>query len=129
MNLEQQQKIVVEALENVKGHDIQVYDTQPLTSLFDRVVIVSGTSDRQTRSLAHEVARQAKQFGLEVIAIEGEDSGEWVLIDLGDIVVHCMQPAIRDYYQLEELWGDRPIDLQSIQDTPMPIAPKKTQES
>jgi len=126
MNLEQQQKIVVEALENIKGHDIKVFDTQPLTSLFDRIIIVSGTSDRQTRALAHEVAREAKKYGLDIIAMEGENSGEWVLIDLGDIVVHCMQPAIRAYYQLEDLWGDHPIELQIIQDTPMPVPEKNS---
>jgi len=114
MNLAQQEKIVLDALENVKGHDIQIFDTQPLTSLFDRVVVVSGTSSRQTRALANEVQRQARKFGLDIIAIEGEGSGEWVLIDLGDIVVHCMQPAIREYYQLEDLWGDHPLELDSI---------------
>src|SRR5690625_1169215 len=120
MNLEQQQKIVVEALEDVKGHEIQIFNTQPLTSLFDRVVIASGTSNRQTRALANEVIRKAREYGLHIIAVEGESSGEWVLIDLGDIVVHCMQPAIRNYYQLEALWCVHPISLASVRQTPLP---------
>src|SRR5690625_2583772 len=120
MNLEHQEKIVLDALENLKGHDIQAFDTRPLTSLFDRVFIATGTSNRQTRSMADEVVRQAKKHGLEVIAVEGETEGEWVLIDLGDIVVHCMQAAIRDYYQLEDLWGDHPLELEKIRAYTLP---------
>ncbi|MGB3835214.1 ribosome silencing factor [Castellaniella sp.] len=109
MNLQKQQRLVVDALEDTKAQDIKVFNTTGLTSLFDRVIVASGTSNRQTRAMASHVAEQAKHGGLEVIATEGEETGEWVLIDLGDIVVHCMQPAIRSYYNLEEIWGTKPV--------------------
>jgi len=127
MDLQLQQKIVVQTLEDAKGQDIQVFDTQPLTSLFDRVVIVSATSGRHTRALADQLGRKAKEYGIDIVATEGEDGGEWVLIDLGDIIVHCMQPAIRDYYRLEEIWGDHPISLEQIlaQTLPEPDKLKK----
>lgn len=109
MDLRKLQRIVVDALEDVKGQDIQVYNTTALTQLFDRVVLASGTSNRQTRALASHVAERVKQAGGKVISVEGEDTGEWVLVDLGDIVVHVMQPAIRTFYNLEELWGDKRV--------------------
>jgi ribosome-associated protein len=109
MDLRKLQRLVVDALEDVKGQDIRVFDTRPVTDLFDRVVLVSGTSNRQTRALAAHVRDQVKQAGGDVISVEGEDSGEWVLVDLGDIVVHVMQPAIRAYYNLEEIWGGKPV--------------------
>lgn len=109
MNLQKQQRLVVDALEDTKAQDIKVFNTTGLTGLFDRVIIASGTSNRQTRAIASHVAEQAKRNGLQVIATEGEETGEWVLIDLGDIVVHCMQPAIRSYYNLEEIWGTKPV--------------------
>src|SRR5690625_6821721 len=114
MNLEQQEKIVLEALEDVKGHDIRAFDTTPLTSLFDRVFIATGTSNRQTSSMANEVVRQARKYALDVVAIEGQTEGEWVLIDLGDIVVQCMQDAIRDYFKLVDLWCDHLMNLFNI---------------
>jgi len=98
----------------VKAQDIQVFDTTPITSLFDRVVIASGTSNRQTRALAKSVHDKVRETGAPVLSIEGADTGEWVLVDLGDVVVHIMQPAIRDYYRLEDLWGERPIELDEI---------------
>jgi ribosome-associated protein len=98
----------------VKAQDIQVFDTTPITSLFDRVVIASGTSNRQTRALAKSVHDKAREVGAPVLSMEGGDTGEWVLVDLGDIVVHIMQPAIRDYYRLEDLWGETPIELDEI---------------
>jgi ribosome-associated protein len=109
MDLRKLQRLVVDALEDIKGQDIRVFDTRPVTDLFDRVVLVSGTSNRQTRALAAHVRDQVKQAGGDVISVEGEDSGEWVLVDLGDIVVHVMQPAIRAYYNLEEIWGGKPV--------------------
>jgi ribosome-associated protein len=109
MDLRKLQRLVVDALEDVKGQDIRVFDTRPVTDLFDRVVLVSGTSNRQTRALAAHVRDQVKQAGGDVISVEGEDTGEWVLVDLGDIVVHVMQPAIRAYYNLEEIWGGKPV--------------------
>ena len=107
MNLPKLQKLVVDALEDIKGHDIEVINTSKLTSLFDRVVIACGDSNRQVKSLARHVQDKVRAAGGEVISSEGEESGEWVLVDLGDIVVHVMQPAIRKYYNLEELWGGK----------------------
>ena len=98
----------------MKAQDIQVFDTTPITSLFDRVVIASGTSNRQTRALAKSVHDKVRETGAPVLSIEGADTGEWVLVDLGDVVVHIMQPAIRDYYRLEDLWGETPIELDEI---------------
>ena len=109
MDLTKQQRLVVDALEDVKAHDIKVFDTTKLTGLFDRVIIVSATSNRQSRALAASVRDKVKDHGGHVISVEGEDTGEWVLVDLGDIVVHIMQPAVRAYYNLEELWGGKPV--------------------
>ena len=104
----------MDALEDVKAQDIQVFDTSPITSLFDRVVIASGTSNRQTRALAKSVHDKVREAGAPVLSMEGGDTGEWVLVDLGDVVVHIMQPAIRDYYRLEDLWGEVPVLLEEI---------------
>jgi len=109
MDLTKQQRLVIDALEDVKAHDIKVFDTTRLTGLFDRVIIVSATSNRQSRALAASVRDKVKDHGGQVISVEGEDTVEWVLVDLGDIVVHIMQPAVRDYYNLEELWGGKPV--------------------
>jgi ribosome-associated protein len=109
MNIQTLQKIVVDALEDVKGQDIKVFDTTDMTELFDRVIITSGTSNRQTRALADRVRQKVKAAGAPVLSVEGEDTGEWVLVDLADAVVHIMQPAIRAYYNLEELWGGKPV--------------------
>src|SRR5690606_11735310 len=95
MDLRKQQRAVIDALEDVKAQDIKVFNTTHLTSLFDRVVVASATSNRQTRALANRVKEKAHDLGIDVIATEGEETGEWVLVDLGDIVVHIMQPAIR----------------------------------
>jgi ribosome-associated protein len=111
MDIKKLQTLVVDALEDVKGQDIQVFDTVHLTSLFDRIAVVSGTSNRQTKALAASVRDKVKDAGGDVIGIEGEDTGEWVLVDLGDMIVHIMQPAIRQYYRLEEIWGDKPVKL------------------
>ncbi|MGE0803815.1 MAG: ribosome silencing factor [Lautropia sp.] len=105
------QRVVVDALEDIKAQDISVYNTTGLSDLFDRVVVASATSNRQTRALAAHLRDKVKEKGFEVIATEGEDGGEWVLVDLGDIVVHIMQPAIRTYYNLEELWGAKPVRM------------------
>ncbi len=122
MNIQKQQRIVIDALEDAKAQDIKVYNTTELTSLFDRVIIASGTSSRQTRAIAGHVADQARRRGIEVIACEGEDSGEWVLIDLGDIVVHCMQPAVRAHYHLEEIWGAKPVRVRLLPQGPATAA-------
>ncbi|CAM5793424.1 ribosome silencing factor [Castellaniella caeni] len=118
MNLQKQQRLVIDALEDTKAQDIKVFNTTGLTGLFDRVVIASGTSNRQTRAIASHVAEQAKKQGLDILAFEGEDTGEWVLVDLGDIVVHCMQPAIRSYYNLEEIWGAKPVRVRLLSSGP-----------
>lgn len=105
MNIENKIKLIVDALEDIKAHDIVVIDTRKLTSLFECMVIASGDSNRQTRSLARNVQEKVREAGATVISVEGEETGEWVLVDLGDIVVHVMQPAVRAYYNLEELWS------------------------
>lgn len=117
MNIEKMQGIVIDALEDVKAQDIKVFSTTHLTGLFDRVIIASGTSNRQTRSLANSVIDKAKEHKMSILAHEGEETGEWVLVDLGDIVVHCMQPAIRQYYNLEEIWGERPVKVKLLPQT------------
>lgn len=108
MEIAQLQQIVVSALEDIKARDIEIIDTSRHTPLFDRIVIASAESGRQTRALARNVHDKVREAGGEVIGIEGEDSGEWVLVDLGGIVVHVMQPAVRSYYRLEELWDGTP---------------------
>ena len=107
MKLPQLQKLVLAALEDMKGKDIEVINTAKLTPLFERIVVVSGDSNRHVRSLARSVEDKVREAGAEVLSSEGEDGGEWVLVDLGEIVVHVMQPAIRSYYNLEELWGGK----------------------
>ncbi|AYH42263.1 ribosome silencing factor [Azoarcus sp. DN11] len=99
------EETVVAALEDIKAKDIEVIDTTKLTSLFDRIIIATGDSNRQTRALARNVHDKVREAGAPVVSVEGEETGEWVLVDLGDIVVHIMQPAIRSYYNLEELWA------------------------
>jgi ribosome-associated protein len=111
MDLRKLQRTVVDALEDVKAQDIRVFNTTELTSLFDRVVIASATSNRQSRALAANVRDKVKERGGQVISVEGEDTGEWVLVDLGDVVVHIMQPSIRSYYNLEELWGGKAVNV------------------
>jgi ribosome-associated protein len=111
MDIDTLQRIVFDALEDVKAQDIRVFDTVGMTDLFDRVVIASGTSNRQTRALAIHVHEKVKEAGGDIIATEGQETGEWVLVDAGDIVVHIMQPAIRQYYNLEELWGRKLVDM------------------
>jgi len=111
MDIKKLQTLVVDALEDVKGQEIVLFDTTHLTSLFDRIAVVSGTSNRQTKALAASVRDKVKEAGGDVVGMEGEDTGEWVLVDLGDMIVHIMQPAIRQYYRLEEIWGDKPVKL------------------
>lgn len=113
MDLRQLQKIVVSALEDIKGRDITVIDTAPLTAMFDRIVVASGDSNRQVKALARNVQEMVREAGGDVVSVEGEDNGEWVLVDLGDIVVHIMQPAVRNYYNLEELWEATPSRRQA----------------
>ena len=111
MDIKKLQTLVVDALEDVKGQEIVLFDTTGLTSLFDRICIASGTSNRQTKALAASVRDKVKEAGGDVVGIEGEDTGEWVLVDLGDMIVHIMQAPIRAYYRLEEIWGEKPVKL------------------
>ena len=111
MDIKKLQSLVFDALEDVKAQDIVVYDTTHLTSLFDRIAIASGTSNRQTKALAASVRDKVKENGGNILSLEGEDTGEWVLVDLGDMIVHIMQPAIRAYYRLEEIWGDKEVKM------------------
>lgn len=105
------QRIVVDALDDIKAQDVRVFNTTDQTELFDRVIVATGTSNRQTRALAAHVRDKAKEAGAQVVSMEGADTGEWVLVDLGDIIVHVMQPAIRAYYNLEEIWGSKPVRM------------------
>jgi ribosome-associated protein len=114
MDIRTLQKIVVSALEDIKGKDIEVINTAKLTAMFDRLVIATGDSNRQVKSLARNVHDKVREAGGEVISIEGEESGEWVLVDLGDLVVHVMQPSVRQYYNLEELWQTTPAQRRKI---------------
>lgn len=108
-NIHKLQRAIVDALEDVKGQNIEVFDTEHITSLFERVIIASGTSNRQTKALAASVRDAVREAGFDKPRIEGEDNGEWIIVDCGAAVAHIMQPTIRQYYHLEELWGDKPI--------------------
>lgn len=105
MDINALQALVIDALEDIKAKDIEVIDTSKFNSLFDRLVIASGDSNRQTRALVANVHDKVKEAGEYVGNTEGEATGDWVLIDLGDVIVHVMQPAARAHYNLEELWG------------------------
>lgn len=111
MDIRAKQRIVVEALEDVKGRDIIVYDTARMPSMFERVVIASGDSNRQVKALADRVQERIRELGSRVYGVEGEKAGEWVLVDLGDVVVHIMHPTVREFYNLEEVWGGRTVRL------------------
>lgn len=110
-NVQKLQRTIVDALEGVKGQDIQVFNTEALSPLFERVIVASGTSNRQTRALAMAVRDAVKDEGFPKPRVEGEDNGEWIIVDCGIAVVHVMQPVIRQYYRLEELWGETPVRL------------------
>jgi ribosome-associated protein len=118
MDIRKLQRAIVDGLEDVKGHNIVVFNTEHLSPLFERVVIASGTSNRQTKALASSVRDAVKSRGFPVMRTEGEDNGEWIIVDCGAAVVHVMQPAIRDYYHLEEIWGDKPVRMK-IDDKPV----------
>ncbi|TWO70007.1 ribosome silencing factor [Caenimonas sedimenti] len=105
------QRAIVDGLEDVKAQDIQVFNTEHLSPLFERVIVASGTSNRQTKALAHSVMDSVREAGFPKPRIEGEDNGEWIIVDCGAAVAHIMQPAIRQYYHLEEIWGDKPVRL------------------
>jgi ribosome-associated protein len=105
------QRAIVDGLEDVKAQDIQVFDTEHLSALFERVIVASGTSNRQTKGLAASVRDAVREAGFDKPRIEGEVNGEWIIVDCGQAVVHIMQPTFRQYYNLEELWGEKPVRL------------------
>ena len=111
MDIRKLQRVIVDGLEDVKAQNILVFNTEHLSSLFERVIIASGTSNRQTKSLATSVRESVKSAGFPVPRTEGETNGEWIIVDCGAAVVHVMQPTIRDYYHLEEIWGGKPIKV------------------
>ncbi|MDT8999265.1 ribosome silencing factor [Paucibacter sp. APW11] len=111
MDIRKLQRAIVDGLEDVKAQNIVVFNTEHLSPLFERVIIASGTSNRQTKALASSVRETVKERGMQVMRTEGEDNGEWIIVDCGAAVVHLMQPAIRDYYHLEEIWGEKPVKL------------------
>jgi ribosome-associated protein len=105
------QRAIVDGLEDVKAQDIKVFDTEHLSALFERVIVASGTSNRQTKALASSVSEAVRAAGFPKPRLEGEANGEWIIVDCGHAVVHVMQPVIRQYYNLEELWGDKAVRL------------------
>ena len=113
MDLRRKQRAVIDALEDIKGRDIVVYNTAAMPSMFERVVIASGDSSRQVKALADHVREKLESLGVRVVGVEGEANGEWVLVDFGDVVVHIMHPAARDFYNLEEVWGGKPVRLKA----------------
>ncbi|MBX3616809.1 ribosome silencing factor [Nitrosomonas sp.] len=106
MNSKELITIVIDALEEIKAHDIDVVDVAKITSMFEYIVIASADSTRQTKALAGNVQEKVKAAGGKIYSVEGEQTGEWLLVDLGDVIVHIMLPAIRDYYNLKALWSD-----------------------
>ena len=105
------QRAIVDGLEDIKAQDIQVFDTEHLSPLFERVIVASGTSNRQTKAIAASVRDKVREAGFPKPRIEGEVNGEWIIVDCGAAVAHIMQPTIRQYYRLEELWGDTPVRM------------------
>jgi ribosome-associated protein len=111
MDLRKKQRAVIDALEDIKGRDIVVYNTAAMPSMFERVIIASGDSTRQVKALADNVQEKLSALGERIYGVEGEANGEWILVDLGDVVVHVMHPAVRSFYNLEEVWGGKPVRL------------------
>ncbi|MEP7061357.1 MAG: ribosome silencing factor [Betaproteobacteria bacterium] len=105
MRVEKLVQAAIAALEDIKAHDIRAFDVRNITSLYDTLVIASADSNRQVRALANHLRNELESVGADIIGVEGEEGGEWVLVDAGDIIVHVMQPAVRSYYNLEELWA------------------------
>jgi ribosome-associated protein len=116
-------KLVITALEDIKAHDIQAIDVRKVTSIFDWIIVASADSARQTKALARHLRDSLKDAGSSIVGTEGEDSGEWILVDAGDVVAHVMQPAVRQYYNLEELWGEGKFD--KVVNSSAPVPPRK----
>ena len=121
-NVTQLQRAIVDGLEDVKAQDIQVFNTEHLSPLFERVIVASGTSNRQTKALASSVKEAVKEAGFPKPRTEGEGNGEWIIVDCGPVVAHIMQPMIRQYYRLEEMWGEVPVRLKLGAAKPTPAA-------
>ena len=119
------QRAIVDGLEDVKAQDIQVFDTEHLSPLFERVIVASGTSNRQTKALAASVRDAVREAGFPKPRIEGETNGEWIIVDCAQVVVHIMQPNFRTYYHLEELWGEKPVRMKFGAAKPVIKAPVK----
>ena len=111
MDIRKLQRAIVDGLEDTKAQNIRVFNTEHLSPLFERVIVASGTSNRQTKALAASVRDAVKSRGMQVLRTEGEANGEWIIVDCGAAVAHIMQPGIRDYYHLEEIWGDKPVKM------------------
>ena len=124
MQIRKKQRAVVDALEDVKGRDIVVFNVAKQSAYFERVVIASGDSNRQVNALATHVQEKLKALGARVAGVEGRRNGEWVLVDLGDIIVHVMHPAVRSYYNLEELWGGKEVKVKKADKPPKLVKPK-----
>jgi ribosome-associated protein len=122
MDIRKLQRAIVDGLEDVKAQNIVVFNTEAMSPLFERVIIASGTSNRQTKALAASVRDSVKAGGMAVMRTEGEDNGEWIIVDCGAAVAHIMQPAIRDYYRLEEIWGAKPVKMKFGDTTQRPLA-------
>jgi ribosome-associated protein len=118
-------KLVIAALEDIKARDIQAIDVRGVTSIFDWIIVASADSARQTKALARHVRDTLKEAGAAIVGTEGEDTGEWILVDAGDIVAHVMQPAAREYYNLEELWGEGKFDKVVNSSVPVAAAPRR----
>jgi ribosome-associated protein len=125
MDIRTKERAVVAALADVKGRDIVVYNVARQTAYFERVVIASGDSGRQVNALATSVQDRLTALGAKIIGVEGRRNGEWVLVDLGDVVVHVMHPAVRSYYNLEELWGGKEVKMKNKPKPKRAAAPKK----
>ena len=110
-NIQKLQRAIVDGLEDVKGQDIQVFNTEGLSPLFERVIVACGTSNRQTKALAASVRDAVREAGFDKPRMEGEENGEWIIVDCGQAVVHVMQPSIRQYYRLEDIWGEKPVRM------------------
>jgi len=122
-------KLVIAALEDIKAHDIVAIEVHKLTSICDWIVVASADSARQTKALARNVRDRLKEAGAHIIGVEGEESGDWVLVDAGDIVAHVMQPAVRQYYNLEELWSDGKFDKTVNSTVPVKERRRETRET
>lgn len=121
-DIQKLQRAIVDGLEDVKAQDIVVFDTENLSALFERVIVASGTSNRQTKALAASVRDAVRDAGFAKPRVEGEVNGEWIIVDCGQAVVHVMQPSFRTYYNLEELWGEKPVRLKLGVAKPAPVA-------